>query len=128
MSIVPKTVAILGGTGRVGLGLALCWGRAGYGVIIGSRRLEKAQRTASELNERLGQPLVRGMANPDAAQACDVAVLAVPYAAQALLLESLGDTLRGRLLPAGHPVAHRSALFFTCAHRRHALQLPVVVE
>ena len=95
---MPKTLAILGGTGRVGPGLALRWARAGYSVIIGSRQAEKARRLAGELNEQLGQPLIQGMANHGAAQACEVAVLTAPYAAQASLLGSLRDTLQGKVL------------------------------
>lgn len=95
---MPKTLAILGGTGSMGIGLAVRWTRAGYDVILGSRQAEKAQRVAGEVNGRLGQPLIRGMANPDAVQACDVGVLTVPYTGQAALLGSLRDALQGKVL------------------------------
>ena len=48
------TIAIVGGTGNEGPGLALRWANAGYRIIIGSRQAEKAQRVAAELNEELG--------------------------------------------------------------------------
>jgi len=92
------TLAILGGTGNEGPGLALRWARAGHTVIIGSRKAEKAQRVAGEINAKIGQPLVEGRSNPEAARACEVAVLTVPYSAQHALLESLKDILRGKTL------------------------------
>jgi 8-hydroxy-5-deazaflavin:NADPH oxidoreductase len=93
-----KTIAVLGGTGNEGPGLALRWMKAGYDVIIGSRQAERAQQTADELRVRFEGGAVRGLSNADAAAACDVAVLTVPYAAQAALLEDLKDLLQGKLL------------------------------
>jgi NADPH-dependent F420 reductase len=92
------TIAVLGGTGNEGPGLALRWAKAGHTVIIGSREAAKAQRVADEINAKLGAPLVSGMANIDAARACDVAALTVPYAAQNILLEALKDALHGKTL------------------------------
>lgn len=92
------SLAILGGTGNEGPGLAMRWAKAGHRVIIGSRREDKAQRVADQLNEKLGTPLITGLANPDAARECDVAVLTVPYAAQNALLESLKEALQGKVL------------------------------
>lgn len=92
------TIAVLGGTGNEGPGLAMRWTKAGHTVIIGSRRAEKAQRVAGEINEKLGESLVKGAANSDAARACDVAVLTVPYSAQNALLESLKEVLQGKTL------------------------------
>ena len=105
-----KTVAILGGTGHVGLGLALRWAKAGYRVIIGSRQADKARRTAGELNERLDQPLLWGMVNFDAAQASDVAVLTVPYAAQESVLRSVYDALQTKVLVSTVVPLHPSRL------------------
>ena len=62
------TIAVLGGTGKEGPGLALRWAHAGYQVIIGSRQLEKAQATAANLNEKLGLDSVLGLENGDAAR------------------------------------------------------------
>ena len=92
------TIAVIGGTGREGSGLSLRWARAGLDVIIGSRRLEKAERVATELNETLGQELIRGLANRDAAQAGDIVVLSVPYAAHRAILEDIQPALPGKVL------------------------------
>ena len=91
-------IAILGGTGNEGPGLAIRWARAGHEIIIGSRREEKALRVAQQLNERLGHSRVVGMTTEAAALACEVAVLTVPYAAQNALLRTLKEALRGKLL------------------------------
>jgi NADPH-dependent F420 reductase len=94
-----KTVAIIGGTGNQGPGLALRWAKSGsYRVIIGSREAMKAQIVAESLNTRLGQKLVAGMANGEAAEAADIVVLTVPYAAHAATLESIRPHLGGKML------------------------------
>jgi len=97
------TIAVLGGTGNQGPGLALRWAKAGHRVIIGSRQEEKALRIAGELNAKLGPGSagggkIRGMANPDAAAACEVAVITVPYSAQNALLETLREPLQSKVL------------------------------
>ncbi len=92
------TIAILGGTGNEGPGLAIRWAKAGHTVIIGSREAEKAQRVADEINAKLGASLVVGMTNTDAARACEIAVLTVPYTAQNALLETLKEALQGKTL------------------------------
>lgn len=99
----PITLALLGGTGNEGPGLARRWAQAGHHVIIGSRQAEKAQRVVEEVRARLGDPVpgqgrLEGMENRDAAAACDLAVLTVPYAAQNPLLETLRDVLQGKTL------------------------------
>lgn len=94
-----KTLAVLGGTGQEGPGLALRWAKSGrYKVIIGSRQKEKAGRVAAELNDRLGQPLITGMVNEDAARAAELCVLTVPYAAQGPTLAGLKELLQGKIL------------------------------
>ncbi len=98
MTNTPYTLAVLGGTGNEGPGLALRWARAGHTVIIGSRQAEKAERVAAELNAKLGAELIAGMDNLAAAQTCAVAVLTVPYAAQNPLLETLKEALAGKVL------------------------------
>jgi len=92
------TLGLIGGTGKEGKGLAYRWARAGYNVIIGSRTKEKAEAAAQELNQRLGGEPVRGMLNPDAAWACDIAILTVPYEAHTATLESVRETLAGKVL------------------------------
>lgn len=94
-----KKIAVLGGTGKEGKGLAYRWAKAGYEVTIGSRVLEKAEQAAAELNEKLGhQHQVKAMVNPDAAAWCDLAVLTVPYSAQMSMLESVKDHLVSKIL------------------------------
>ncbi|GAB4543235.1 MAG: NADPH-dependent F420 reductase [Anaerolineae bacterium] len=96
---MTKTIAVIGGTGNEGPGLALRWARSGrYQVIIGSRQREKAERVAAELNARLGEELVRGLPNPEAAAAADLVVLTVPYSAHLPTLESIRAGLAGKVL------------------------------
>ena len=93
------TVAVLGGTGKEGKGLAYRWAGAGYRVLIGSRASEKAVTTASEILELLEVAgSVVGMSNLEAAQQADIVVLTVPYSAHRATLESVKDTLKGKLL------------------------------
>ena len=92
------TVAVLGGTGKEGKGLAYRWAKAGYQVLIGSRSSEKAVTAASEILEMLdGDGSVVGMSNEEAARQANIAVLTVPYAAHRDTLESLKDFLQGKL-------------------------------
>jgi NADPH-dependent F420 reductase len=96
---MTKTVAVIGGTGNEGPGLALRWAKSGqYQVIIGSRQQEKAERVAAELNARLGQDLIRGMINSEAAAAGDLVVLTIPYSAHTSTLESIRAELIGKTL------------------------------
>ena len=93
------TIAVLGGTGREGKGLAYRWAQAGYRVLIGSRSSEKAIQAASEIIGMLdGAPSVVGMSNPEAAAQADIVVLTVPYAAHVSTLESVKDSLAGKVL------------------------------
>jgi len=97
MSDSRPSLAVLGGTGDLGNGLALQWAKAGYQVIIGSRGEEKAVNSANELNKKLGLDTVRGMANPDAAAAADIVVLTVPFATQEPILEVVKDAVQGKI-------------------------------
>jgi NADPH-dependent F420 reductase len=93
------TIAVLGGTGREGKGLAYRWAQAGYRVLIGSRSSEKAVTAASEIMEKLeGSSSVVGMTNREAAEQADMVVLTVPYAAHRETLDNVKDLLRGKLL------------------------------
>lgn len=91
-------LAILGGTGKEGPGLAMRWAHAGYPVIIGSRKAEKAEATAAELNEKLDIDTIRGMENADAAQAAEICILTVVVDAHQAALEGLKDVLQGKLV------------------------------
>ena len=92
-------IAILGGTGKEGKGLAYRWAKAGYKVIIGSRTLPKAVDAADDLNGMLDeQAHIEGMENPEAARIADIVVVTVPYSAHRAALESMKDILQGKLL------------------------------
>ena len=91
-------IAVLGGSGKEGSGLAMRWAHAGHTVVIGSRDPEKAQRAADELNLGLSGMTVRGAANADAAAGADVVVLTVPYAAHKDTLVSVKDALAGKVV------------------------------
>lgn len=91
-------IAVLGGTGREGSGLAFRWAHAGYTVILGSRSAEKAQAGASELNELLGRKAVSGADNLTAALEADVIVLTVPYSAQKATALEVREALEGKVL------------------------------
>ncbi len=92
------TIAILGGTGKEGPGLALRWASVGYTILIGSRQLEKAQATAAILNSALNGNTVQAMENGLAARLADICVLTVLQAAHQAALESLKDDLQGKIL------------------------------
>jgi len=98
MTAEINTIAILGGTGKEGPGLAMRWATAGYKVLIGSRQTEKAQRVAAELNEQLGIDSIEGYENAEAARRADLNVLTVVQAAHQSAVEGLKDALQGKIL------------------------------
>jgi len=98
-SPILTTIAVLGGTGKEGKGLAFRWAKAGYRILIGSRLPAKAKVVALEILKLLGEnALVEGTTNLKAAQMADIVVLTVPYAAHRLTLQDLKDALRGKIL------------------------------
>lgn len=92
------TIAILGGTGNEGPGLALRWAKFGYPIIIGSRQREKAQMTADKLNRELGSDTIRGFENGTAARMADICVLTVVHTAHEQAIESIKGDLEGKIL------------------------------
>jgi len=87
---MTRKIAILGGTGAEGSGLAFRMAKAGEHVLIGSREAGRAQVTARLLRERIGDAAqVEGTDNPSAAAACDIAVLTVPFSGVVALLKQL---------------------------------------
>jgi NADPH-dependent F420 reductase len=92
------TIAILGGTGNEGTGLALRWAKAGHQILIGSRSAERAAQAAAEINARVGREAARGLDNLAAARAGDLVVLTVPAEAQIPTLESVQAALAGKIL------------------------------
>lgn len=91
-------IAIIGGTGDEGFGLGLRWAAAGHQILIGSRTAEKAAAAAANMQARLPEAVVSGWDNATAVGQADVAILSVPYAAQANTLESVKSALAGKLL------------------------------
>jgi hypothetical protein len=91
-------IAVLGGTGKEGSGLALRWAHAGHRIVIGSRSPQRAHEAAAEINARIGHDRAEGMDNLAAAQSGEIVVLAVPYAAQLATLETVKSALAGKVL------------------------------
>lgn len=92
---MSQSVAIIGGTGPEGRGLALRWAKAGVRVIIGSRDENRARITAQEICASAGAGShVEGMENASAAAASDVVVLAVPFEGQARTMKHLRESFR----------------------------------
>jgi 8-hydroxy-5-deazaflavin:NADPH oxidoreductase len=99
---VAPLVALLGGTGRLGPGLALRFSLAGVPVLIGSREPEKGVAAAAKVEAQVaasgGGAAVTGHGNLEAAQRCDVAVVTIPHDGQAGLLPGLASTLAGKVV------------------------------
>ena len=93
------TIAVIGGTGPQGKGLAYRFALAGHPIVLGSRSEERAAQAADELGARLpGSASVVGAENAKAAAAADVAVLAVPFAGHDELVAELREPLRGKIV------------------------------
>lgn len=88
------TIAIVGGTGPEGSGLALRWARAGEHVIIGSRDAQRARDAAAKLSEQLGTTKVSGAENSAACSQADIVVLTIPFQSHAEMLKHLKPALR----------------------------------
>lgn len=95
-------IAVLGGTGAEGGGLALRFAHAGHRVVIGSRDSARAADTAARIEGKLGgrsgQPAVSGAGNEDAARRAELVVLTVPYAAQRATAHAAAGALAGKIL------------------------------
>ena len=92
---MSRPIAVVGGTGPEGFGLALRWARAGETIIIGSRDAKRAQDAANRIKEKIGtQAKVSGEENSAACAATDLIVLTVPFEGQATLLKQLKPSIR----------------------------------
>ena len=103
-----RSIAILGGTGPAGMGVALRWARAGETIILGSRDAQRAQAAADKVKERLGPHAnITGVENSAACAAADLLVLTVPFEGQASLLKELKPAIRSGsiLIDATVPLA-----------------------
>lgn len=90
-----RPIAVLGGTGPAGMGLALRWARAGETIIIGSRDSQRAQAAADTIKQNAGgQARISGLENSAACAAADLLVLTVPFEGQATLLKQLKPAIR----------------------------------
>ena len=92
------SIAVLGGTGAEGSGLALRWARAGHPVTIGSRVAERAVAHAAALQAQAPAAQLSGAENLDAATAAELVVLSVPYSAHRPTLERVAPALQGKIL------------------------------
>ncbi|HEY1135500.1 MAG TPA: NAD(P)-binding domain-containing protein, partial [Nocardioides sp.] len=101
-SLQGKTVAVLGGTGPQGRGLARRFAAAGLNVVLGSRTEEKGKAAAAELAEALsgteGVGVIAGSDNAGASAAGDVVLVVVPWDGHKELLESLRTELAGKVV------------------------------
>ena len=93
-----QTIAILGGTGDLGTGLAIRWSKAGHRIVIGSRTLEKAHNAVANLKKISPETPADALENPDAAAAGDIVVLTVPAEHQVSTLQTVRDGLAGKIL------------------------------
>jgi NADPH-dependent F420 reductase len=90
-------IAVIGGSGAEGSGLAARWAHAGHAVTIGSRDAEKARHAADALNRLVGGSAVAGAENKAAARTADIVVLTVPFSAQMPTVRELKDVLAGKI-------------------------------
>jgi len=91
-------IALIGGTGEEGMGLAYRFALAGHDCIIGSRSMERAEAAVTELREKGAALPVSPMLNEDAARECELIVVTTPYAAQAATLPGLEAATRGKIV------------------------------
>ncbi|MCL2430846.1 MAG: NADPH-dependent F420 reductase [Alphaproteobacteria bacterium] len=91
-------MCVVGGTGAEGSGLALRWAKHGHQVTIGSRDTAKARAKADELNRILGETRIAGTSSQEGANAAEIVVLTVPFAAQIETVRVLKQSLKGKVL------------------------------
>ena len=97
MQSAKPTLAIVGGTGALGAGLAHRLHRAGYAIVIGSRSAEKAELAAKALAAP-GMTAPRGATNADAARSAEIVIVTVPWASQAQILDEIAPHVAGKLV------------------------------
>jgi len=91
-------IAVLGGTGNAGSGLALRWANAGYPIVIGSRNADKAAQACARINTQLGRNAASHDSYGAAATSGQIVVLSVPYSAQRSTVEEVRDALVGKIM------------------------------
>jgi NADPH-dependent F420 reductase len=98
MGTDKPTVALIGGTGDLGTGLATRWVAAGYPVLVGSREAGRAADAAARLAPPPGAPVPRGLSNVAAAAAAEIVVITVPFASHAAILAEIRDAVAGKIV------------------------------
>lgn len=99
MNPSETTIAVVGGTGKEGSGLALRWAAAGYTVVIGSRDGAKAAQKAEEIRAQAGaNAQITGTDNLSAAQQGQIVTISVPYDAHGSTLDQIKDAVQGKIL------------------------------
>jgi 8-hydroxy-5-deazaflavin:NADPH oxidoreductase len=96
--VASYDIAVVGGTGPQGRGLAYRWARHGHRVVVGSRSADRAEETAAQIRGRLPDAAVGSATNADAVAGAEVVVLAVPYDGHDDLVQSLADRLVGKVV------------------------------
>jgi NADPH-dependent F420 reductase len=91
--VTSLTIAVVGGTGHLGNAIAARLARSGHAVIIGSRNSESAQAAAAAIGNG-----ARGMANRDAAEAADLIIVAVPWAAHQATYGDIAPATSGKVV------------------------------
>ena len=92
------SIAVIGGTGALGFGLALRWAKSGHEIVIGSRAQESADKGAQRLAALAPEATVSGLVNDAAAEAAEIVVLTVPFANQAPMLEAIKAGWQGKIM------------------------------
>ena len=86
-------IAVIGGTGDEGFGLALRWASAGRDLIIGSRDAGRAAEAAERVKAQVPDATVEGLENAAATAAADIVVVTVPFSGQALIYKSIAGSV-----------------------------------
>jgi NADPH-dependent F420 reductase len=98
-TLTDYCIAIIGGTGKEGKGLACGWLKAGFKVVIGSRQAEKAMAAVEEVKALVGEKtLLTGLINEEAAKLADIVVVTVPYGAHRDTMGMLKPLVKGKLV------------------------------
>jgi NADPH-dependent F420 reductase len=92
------TIAVIGGTGDLGSGLAARWAAAGYPIVLGSRTREKAEAAAASMTAAAPGSMICGEDNLGAARAGEIVVIAVPYSSHDAILTEIRDAVRGKIV------------------------------
>jgi 8-hydroxy-5-deazaflavin:NADPH oxidoreductase len=98
MNSQQQTIAVIGGTGAEGSGIALRLARAGYSVVVGSRNAEKAAGVCADLRAFAPGARIEPANNRSAATAAQLVILTVPHAAQQATVLEMRDQLTGKIL------------------------------